>query len=584
MLETIAISFLTVVAKKVFDSLTSKATGQASDALLAKLKGDPTKKAFKRALGEAVQRYATGERLYLAAPLLADPSVLGDSDVAKELSCLIGFEREPNIQLIAEHWRSAIPNAPSAVDFNTETKLLLSYLEQSLSGTDVFRPVFEQKSLAAISDKTAISEEALGEIERSLTNLISLINSAFGEMTRIFADATPKIQDQIADFTTFIEDRTRGFVGRQFVFDAFDEFASQNDNGYFLVTGDPGIGKSAISAQLVKTRGYIHHFNIRAQGINTATAFLQNVCAQLITVYGLPYSSAVAENAQQGNFLDKLLREVSTKLQGKKAVIVVDGLDEVDNVGTGVNPLDLPMVLPSGICIFVTLRKDTKKPRADSSFTFPITHDSALNTADLRAYVEQALTRPGIKSYIASQKVNDAEFVDFMVKKSEGNFMYLRYVIPEVEGGAYKDMALQALPAGLRNYYEDHWDRMRSADREAWLIYKLPIVMALTRVKMPVSIDLIAKFSGVEERTRIRGVLQDWGQFLHQEVVDNAGEPQKRYRIYHESFLDFIAELDEVKDSADERAGRAEGVDISETNKKIANVLWRGLYGDEKPN
>src|SRR5215472_16189964 len=118
MLETIAVSFLTVVAKKVFDSVTSKATGQFSDAVLAKLKGDPTKKAFKRALGEAVQRYATGERLYLAAPLLADPGVLGDSDVAKELSCLIGFEREPNTQLIAEHWKVAIPNAHNTVDFN----------------------------------------------------------------------------------------------------------------------------------------------------------------------------------------------------------------------------------------------------------------------------------------------------------------------------------------------------------------------------------------------------------------------------------------------------------------------------------
>ena len=584
MLETIAISVLTTVGKKAFDSLASKATGQVSDALLSKLKGDPTKKAFKRALGEAVQRYATGERLYLAAPLVSDPTFLSDSDVAKELSCLIGFEREPNAQLIAERWRIAIPDAPTIVDFTKEAQLLLSYLEQSLRITDVFRPVFEQKSLDAIATGTAISDEALSEIEHSLANLTNLINSAFGEMTRVFADATPNIQDHIADFTTFIEDRTRGFVGRQFVLDAFDEFTQKNDNGYFLITGDPGIGKSAISAQLVKTRGYIHHFNIRAQGINTATAFLQNVCAQLIAVYGLSYSSAVVENAQQGNFLDKLLREVSSKLQGNKAVIVVDGLDEVDNVGPGVNPLDLPVVLPNGIYIFVTLRKDTKKPRADNSFSFAITHDSALNTADVRAYVEQMLTKPGIKSYIASQKVSEAEFVDLMVKKSEGNFMYLRYVIPEVESGAYKDMALQALPAGLGNYYEDHWDRMRSVDREAWFSYKLPIVMSLTRVKLPVSIDLIAKFSGVEERSRIRGVLQDWGQFLHQEVVDNAGEPQKRYRIYHESFLEFIAELDEVKDSADEHAGRAEGVSVSTTDKKIADVLWQGLYGNENSN
>jgi hypothetical protein len=582
MLETIAVSVLKAVGEKVLDSATGKATGQASDALLSKLRGDPTKKAFKQALGEAVRRYARGKPLYLAAPLLEDPGILAQTDVAKELSCLIGFERHPNAILIGGRWKNVIPDAPITVDFTKEAQLLLSYLGQSLRETDVFRPVFEAQSLEAIAATTAISDETLGKIESSLTSLINLINSAFGEMTRLFSEANPTIQSRIADFTTFIEDRTQGFVGRQFVFDAFDEFTRNNENGYFLVTGDPGIGKSAISAQLVKTRGYIHHFNIRAEGINTADIFLQNVCAQLIAVYRLEYTVATADNAQRGIFFDKLLREVSNKLEGKKAIIVIDGLDEVDGIGPGNNPLDLPLVLPSGICIFVTLRKDTKKPRAERLSTFRLTHDSALNTDDVRAYLEQALSKPGIKSYIASQKSSDADFVELMVKKSEGNFMYLRYVIPEVESGAYKDLALPALPTGLRDYYVDHWDRMKSVDREAWLSYKLPILMALTRVKLPVSIDLVAKFSGVEERPRIRGVLQDWGQFLHQELVDDAGEPQRRYRIYHESFLDFIAELDEVKDSAKASGGRAEGVDISEANRKIADVLWSELYGDDQ--
>jgi hypothetical protein len=58
MLETLAVStLLTAVANKAFDSATSKATGQISDALISKLKGDPAKKAFKRALGEAVQGF-----------------------------------------------------------------------------------------------------------------------------------------------------------------------------------------------------------------------------------------------------------------------------------------------------------------------------------------------------------------------------------------------------------------------------------------------------------------------------------------------------------------------------------------------
>jgi nucleoside-triphosphatase THEP1 len=45
---------------------------------------------------------------------------------------------------------------------------------------------------------------------------------------------------------------------------------------HFFIQGDPGIGKSAIAARLAKERGYIHHFNIRADGIDTVEVFLKN--------------------------------------------------------------------------------------------------------------------------------------------------------------------------------------------------------------------------------------------------------------------------------------------------------------------
>jgi broad-specificity NMP kinase len=33
-----------------------------------------------------------------------------------------------------------------------------------------------------------------------------------------------------------------------------------------LVSGDPGIGKTAIAAELVKSGGHVHHFNILKKG------------------------------------------------------------------------------------------------------------------------------------------------------------------------------------------------------------------------------------------------------------------------------------------------------------------------------
>jgi len=581
MIETIAISALLAAAtQKILDSVAARASAHASDALLSRLKGDQTKKAFARALGQAVQRYTESGRIHLAGPLVQKHGLLADHEVAEELSRTIDSPEGPNVARIGERWQRALPRASEKVDFVSEAALLVSYLDQALRANDVFRPAFQLKTLEAIAEGNIATNESLTKIERSLEGLRELLGTSFEKMTGVFLESPTLIHSQIADFTTLIEEKTRGFVGRQFVFDAFDDFRAKSRSGYFFVLGDPGIGKSAIAAQLVKTRGYIHHFNVRAQSINTADAFLQNVCAQLIATYELPHDRATIEDRTNSGILDKLLREVQAKHRGQNTVLVVDGLDEVDDVAPGVNQLNLPKTLPDGIFMFVTTRRKSKLPSVDLFHLFSIEHDSASNTNDVHAYVKATLGHAGIRRYISSQNLEDDSFVKLMIGKSEGNFMYLRYVIPELESGAYRDRALTLLPIGLKNYYEDHWERMRSADKEAWFQYKLSVLMALTRVKKPVSIILIAKFSGVQDTPRIRGVLRDWEQFLHTEVATCDGVLENHYRIYHESFLDFIRELDEVKDSALEREDISEGVNIAKADERIVEALWGDLFGD----
>lgn len=93
------------------------------------------------------------------------------------------------------------------------------------------------------------------------------------------------LADRLYTFTVLIEEKTRAYVGRRFVFDAFDKFMKQNDRGYFIVQGEPGIGKTALVAQLVRTRGYVHHFLIATQGIVKVEQFVQNVTLQLMARY-----------------------------------------------------------------------------------------------------------------------------------------------------------------------------------------------------------------------------------------------------------------------------------------------------------
>jgi hypothetical protein len=226
------------------------------------------------------------------------------------------------------------------------------------------------------------------------------------EMVHISPPSTrhyPSIVPHIRNFSQYILTKTAGFVGRRFVFDAISEFTQSHPRGYFIVRGDPGIGKSALAAQMVKQHGYVHHFNIYAEGVNLASHFFRNVCARLITTYRLPYTALQPDVDQDNSVFKRLLEEVSEGLQdGRKAMIVVDALDEVDTTGQrpGINTLHLPITLPDGIYIVATTRRGDVRLRIDcEQRTLDIEQNSADNLADIRAYIEHAVPRSGIQQY-----------------------------------------------------------------------------------------------------------------------------------------------------------------------------------------
>src|SRR2546425_1977683 len=159
---------------------------------------------------------------------------------------------------------------------------------------------------------------------------------------------------------------------------------------------------------MVRTNGYVHHFNMRGEGMNKTDTFLRNVCAQLIGVYQLNHTFLPPETTQDAGFINRLLGEVSDTLgPQRKAIIVVDALDEVDTLGLspGANALYLPVTLPQGIYVIITTRKIPIDLRIDCEReTLDIEHDSAGNIADIREYVERAVSRPGIRVYIRSEE------------------------------------------------------------------------------------------------------------------------------------------------------------------------------------
>ena len=306
---------------------------------------------------------------------------------------------------------------------------------------------------------------------------------------------------------------------------------------------------------------------------------MNNICAQLIAYHKLDYAVLPPSANQDAGFLVKLLNEISDLTAGaEKTIILIDALDEADHQDTalGNNVLHLPKILPNGVFIVATCRQTEIPLSVECEHEYyEIRQDSKQNIGDIQKYVEKSIQKATFNNYLDTHDVEVATFIEQMVTKSQGNFMYLRYVLPEIEAGAYTTLSLDHIPAGLMNYYEDHWRRMRGQNKEAWIAYKLPIIVALTIVTHPVSLDSIVDFSEVQDRRRIRVVLIEWKEFLFETSTLTEKDIKKRWRMYHDTFRDFIVSKDEV-------AG--EFVDLKKAHGRISDQLWQDLMGNEQLN
>ena len=565
-------SLLGAISAKVFDAIVGRGVSMLTERALRQIQSDPAKIAFQQALGNALERYAgTGNRASLVQPLLQPDSPLVQESVAEELARLLTFSGSPDIRLIADRWQASLQGLPQWRDMSYEVQLLLQYLEEELHTSEVFGPVLDSKSLEQINTQVQLAARSLASIETRLAVLNEIMDEHLGKLLKRFAMATPELGSQICDFTWYIEEKTHDFTGRDFVFQAFEHFQASASRGYYFIQGDPGIGKTALASQLVRKLGVAHHFNIRALGIHKRETFLKSICSQLIVTFGLKYDVLPPGATNDGGFFRRILEEIARQLQGnQRAILVVDALDEVGQAPdeSGSNLLYLPPTLPQHVYLFATRRKPLPLRIDCEQDVLLIRQDDSRNLEDIRAYLKGWMERPGLQQFARNHQLTIPDLTEHLVDKSQGNFMYLRYVLPEIEHGGLQDVELATLPTGLENYYEDHWQRMRGRDPESWYTYKLPVLAALSVASRPISLDLIADFSQVADRRRIRAVLREWDQFLHEEKFEYEGSLQSRWRMYHDSFREFTEKKDEVAE---------EMFDLQAVRSRIAADLYREL-------
>jgi len=348
------------------------------------------------------------------------------------------------------------------------------------------------------------------------------------------------------EFKTLISERTRNFIGREFIFKALNEDLSDPNfpSGYILISGEPGIGKTSIAAQLVKEKGYLHHFNIRSQSICSEWDFLSNICAQLITYFNLEYSSIPDHALHNSGFLSRLLSEAAERNKFAPLVIVVDALDEVDLSGASptANVLLLPSTLPKNTYFILTSREQHEyRLLVDRRKDIHILDKDPSNLEDIRSYIEwDARKDTEFPSILTGWNTSLPAFTDLLTEKSDGNFMYIVHILKDIQNRKLTPQTLgklENIPAGLKDYYHRHWAIMKELEGDKFKDLYQPVICILATSVKPVSVQLMSKWLQLTNG-QVKEVFETWQQFLNADSVNG----EYRYRIYHPSFQDFLKE------------------------------------------
>jgi hypothetical protein len=198
----------------------------------------------------------------------------------------------------------------------------------------------------------------------------------------------------------------------------------------------------------------------------------------------------------------------------------------------------MPFSLPEGTYVVATTRPlDDLRLSVAEMRVLDLEADSEGNLQDITTYIEAYVEREEMQVRLAAWGVSAEQFVVALRAKSQGNFMYLYYVLPAIEDGRFVMGTLDELPEGLMAYYRRHWRQMREGNEAEFDQVYEPIVCILGVAQEPVTAQQIANWAKLEGG-QVKESMRLWREFLEEEQVDG----QHRYRIYHASFQDFLKE------------------------------------------
>jgi len=384
------------------------------------------------------------------------------------------------------------------------------------------------------------------------------------------------------DFTSYLAERTEEFTGREWLFDAVAAWhADPGSERCFLLTGEPGTGKTAVAAYLASTAGFldaVHFCWVRDHRWINPRTFAESVSHQVAArhpTFAAVLASRSAPNvmiqqtvkgantglvvgvgtlvvdAEPEDVFDRLVREPLEAVTDP-VVILVDALDESLYYSGRVTIADLVAQsehLRPTVRFLLTCRPDPDLLRSLSPLSIRMCamspHHGTGYDLVLRD-VERYVARLAATVQLAPD-LSRPEFVAAVRDRSDGNFLYTRHLMRNLREQAVPvtHAALASLPSSLDGVYLDFLRRLRSQRQRQRYRDTVAVLAILAVVQEPSDERRLAWYTGLAPAT-VRGAVADLRQFLRTD--DTVPASSRTFALYHASFGELLLDAERAEE------------------------------------